>query len=204
MAEEFAERIIALSKRMDVAEVPPESVKTTLQRSVQALKRHRDLHFAEHLDRRPPSIIITTLAARAYRGGGTLFEVLREITGRMAELITYKNSTPIVLNPVQPKENFAERWAGDRARLEEFYAWIEAANRSFTNLGADTGMDRMITKIAAALGDRPAKSAAASAGLSTFATQRGGRLGIAAGTGNLGTSAGRLSRPHTFRGDSQR
>lgn len=204
MADEFAERMVMLSKRMDVSEVPPETVKTTLQRSVQALKRHRDIHFAEHLDRRPPSILITTLAARAYRGGGSLYEVLRDITARMPELIAIENGTPIVLNPVQPKENFAERWAGDVARLEEFYDWMDVAYRSFTNLGADAGMDRMITKVAAAFGDRPATYAATRAGLSTSDAQRAGRLGIAAGTGNLVTGAGRTSKPHTFRGDPRR
>lgn len=204
MANEFAERMMVLSKRMDVAEVPPETVKTTLQRSVQALKRHRDIHFAENLDRRPPSILITTLAARAYRGGGSLYQVLRDITARMPELITIENGTPIVLNPVQPKENFAERWAGDVARLEEFYDWMEAANQSFTNIGADAGLDRMVTKMAATFGDRAATYAATRTGLSTSEAQRAGRLGIAAGTGNLVTSGGRTSKPHTFRGDRRR
>lgn len=204
MADEFADRLVVLSKRMDVSDVPPETVKTTLQQSVQALKRHRDIHFAQHLDRRPPSIVITTLAARAYRGGGSLHEVLRDITARMPELITIENGTPIVLNPVQPNENFAERWAGDVARLEEFYEWMDAAYRSFTNLGADAGLDRMITKMAAAFGDRPAAYAATCAGLSTSEAQRADRLGIAPGTGSLLVGAGRTSRPHSFRGDPQR
>lgn len=204
MADEFAERMVVLSKRMDVSEVPPETVKTTLQRSVQALKRHRDIHFADDLDRRPPSILITTLAARAYRGGGLLYEVLRDITARMPELITIENGTPIVLNPVQPKENFVERWAGNVARLEEFYEWMDAAYRSFTNLGADAGMDRMVTKMASAFGDRAAKYAASRAGLETSAAQRAGGLGIAVGTGRLVAGAGRPSKPHNFRGDPRR
>lgn len=203
MAEELADRMVVLSKRMDVTDVPTETVKTTLQRSVQALKRHRDIYFAEHLDRRPPSILITTLAARAYRGGGPLFEVLRDITARMPELITIESGTPIVSNPVQPKENFAERWAGDVARLEEFYAWMASAYRSFTNLGADAGIDQVITKMAAALGERPAKYAATRAGLSTSRIQRAGGLGTAIGTGNLVAGVERISKPHTFRGDTK-
>lgn len=204
MADELADRMIVLSKRMDVTNVPMETVKTTLQRSVQALKRHRDIYFADHLDRRPPSILITTLAARAYRGAGPLYEVLRDITARMPELITVENGTPRVSNPVQPKENFAERWAGDVSRVEEFYDWMASAYRSFTNLGADAGMDRVITKMAATFGDRPATYAATRAGLGTSTLQRAGGLGIAAGTGNLVTGAGRISKPHTFRGDTKR
>lgn len=204
MADEFAERMVVLSKRMDVDEVPPETVKTTLQRSVQALKRHRDIHYADRLDRRPPSIIITTLAARAYRGGGSFYEVLRDITTRMPDLITFENSTPIVLNPVQPNENFAERWAGDLSRIEEFFDWLAVASASFANLGADSGLDRIVIKMAAAFGDRPARSAASQAGLGTSANQRAGNLGIAAGTGSLVVGAGRASKPHNFRGDTRR
>lgn len=204
MAEEFAERMVVLSKRMDVDAVPPETVKTTLQRSVQALKRHRDIHYADRLDRRPPSILITTLAARAYRGGGSLYEVLSDITTRIPDLMAFENGNPIVLNPVQPNENFAERWAGDLARIEEFFDWIQAASNSFANLGADSGLDRIITKMAAAFGDRPARSAATHAGLGTSASQRAGNLGIAAGTGSLIVGSGRTSKPHNFRGDARR
>ena len=42
--------------------------KTTLQRIVQILKRHRDIMFSEDTDNKPISIIITTLAAKAYHG----------------------------------------------------------------------------------------------------------------------------------------
>lgn len=204
MAEEFAERMAVLSKSMDVDAVPPETVKTTLQRSVQALKRHRDIHYADRLDRRPPSILITTLAARAYRGGDSLYEVLRDISASMPDLITFENGDPIVLNPVQPNENFAERWAGDSARLEDFFNWIQTAANVFANLGADSGLDRIITKMSDAFGDRPARSAASQAGLSTSSSQRAGNLGIAAGSGSLMVGSGRTSKPHTFRGDARR
>lgn len=204
MAEEFAERMVVLSKRMNVDAVAPETVKTTLQRSVQALKRHRDIHYADRLDRRPPSILITTLAARAYRGGGSLYEVLCDITTRMPEFVTFENGTPFVLNPVQPNENFAERWAGNVARVEDFFDWIQAASNSFAHLAADGGLDRIITKMADAFGPRPARSAATQAGLGISASQRAGSLGIAAGTGSLIVGSGRTSKPHNFRGDAHR
>lgn len=43
-----------------------QSNKTPLQRAVQILKRHRDIMFAGDEDK-PVSIIITTLAAKAYQ-----------------------------------------------------------------------------------------------------------------------------------------
>ena len=72
MAKEMEDKLKVIAKRMDIAQVPDWQVKTTLQQTVQALKRHRDIYFTDHLDQRPASIIITTLAAHAYRGGGDL------------------------------------------------------------------------------------------------------------------------------------
>jgi len=83
MTEELTQRRDVLAKRMDVESVPYPVIKTTLQQTVQALKRHRDIYFSDHLDDRPASIIITTLAALAYTGSGDLYEVLDDITDRM-------------------------------------------------------------------------------------------------------------------------
>jgi hypothetical protein len=65
MKTELLRKQAALAeKRQSSIELVPESdVKTTLQRAVQALKRHRDLFFKEDPKAGPPSILITTLAA---------------------------------------------------------------------------------------------------------------------------------------------
>lgn len=204
MAEEFDERRAVFAKRMDLKDVPDWRVKTTLQRSTQALKRHRDIHFADRLEDRPPSIILTTLAARAYRGGGSLYEVLRDITTRLPEMVDYRNGVPVVINPVQPLENFAERWASDRHRAQLFFEWTAIAAADFGGLGNDRGVDRIITKVAAAFGERPAAFASKEYGMGMFHTSDSGRLGMAAGTGTLITGAGRPVRSHSFRGDANR
>ena len=49
--------------------------KTPLQRIVQILKRHRDIMFQGD-DKKPISIIITTLAAQAYNGESNIIEGL--------------------------------------------------------------------------------------------------------------------------------
>ena len=74
----FATRCIedASVKLLAEAVVPIEKYnkdKTVLQRIVQILKRHRDMMFSNDKENEPISIIITTLAARAYKGGGTRF-----------------------------------------------------------------------------------------------------------------------------------
>lgn len=77
----------AIAKRMDVEDIPDWQVKTTLQRTVQALTRHRDLYFADAPKDRPASIINTTLAAMAYHGGGSLFAVLLDVVEGMPSFI---------------------------------------------------------------------------------------------------------------------
>ena len=71
---------------VDVEEVPQWRVKTTLQRTVQALKRHRDIYFQHRVEHRPTSIIITTLAAQCYSYDRTLYDILTRVTQRQASL----------------------------------------------------------------------------------------------------------------------
>jgi len=201
MRSEWREKAAELREAMNVADVPEWAVKTTLQRAVQALKRHRDIFFAEDLTERPASVIITTLAARAYRGGGPLYEVLLDVTAKMPGLVEWRDGMYVVSNPVQPKENFADRWQTHPRRAERFFEWIQQAQADLGGLGSERGMDTVLRKVAKAFGERAAERAGRVAGSGLFETRRAGRLGMAAGTGALVSDAGRTVRPHTFHGD---
>jgi hypothetical protein len=202
MREEFVQLREAIAKRMDVADVPEWRVKTTLQRTVQALKRHRDMFFAETPKDRPASIIITTLAARAYSSGGTLYEVLLDVTAKMPGLVERRNGVYWVTNPVQPEENFADRWRTHPGRDRRFFEWMEQAQADFSGYGAELGIDRVLEKIAQSFGEGPAKRAGEAAGSGVARTRDAGLLGIGAGTGLLGTPVRRPTPRHTFHGDA--
>ena len=58
--------------------------------------------------RKPISIIITTLAAQAYRGETDLQETTLGLLDRMLGLINHE--TLRVPNPVNPEEDFADKW----------------------------------------------------------------------------------------------
>ena len=206
MAKEIEEKLKVLAKRMDIAQVPDWQVKTTLQQTVQALKRHRDIYFTGALDQRPASIIITTLAAHAYRGsGGDLYEVLDDITDRMPGFVRLDGQRYIVANPVETRENFADRWHGKPDRAEAFFRWIEQAKADFDGLAhAGGGLDTVISKMASLLGDRPAQEAGRSLSRGIVESRQRGELSYGAGTGTLtaAASAGtrRVSRDHDFHG----
>lgn len=201
MRTEWMEKAAALRAAMDVADVPDWRVKTTLQRTVQALKRHRDIHFTDDLENRPASIIITTLAARAYRPGGSLYEMLLDVTERMPTHVERRDGIYVVSNPIQPKENFADRWQAHPRRAERFFEWIHQAHADVAGLGSERGVDTVLEKVAKTFGERAAERAGRAAGSGLFETRTAGGLGMAAGTGALTSASGRNVRPHTFHGD---
>ena len=99
--------------------------KTPLQRIVQILKRHRDIRFG-HDEKRPISIIITTLAAKAYKGESNILEGLVNVVEHMKDGITKdENGNDKVANPLNESENYAEKWIKDPERKEYFYNWLE-------------------------------------------------------------------------------
>jgi len=57
-----------MAKKYDanIEEIPSFKVKTPLQRIIQLLKRHAEVMFAENIEYKPSSIIITTLATKSY------------------------------------------------------------------------------------------------------------------------------------------
>lgn len=113
-------------------QIPTFEWKTPLQRSIQILKRHRDVMFKDAHDVRPISMIITSLSARGYQGEMDLYTALSNILDRMPMYV--RPVAPRVANPVNPAEDFADKWAHD-ARLERnFWLWHERATADVANL----------------------------------------------------------------------
>ena len=79
VAQARAMQLVMERAYASVDEVPSYEWKTPLQRSIQLLKRHRDVMFKDNRDLRPISMIITTLAAHAYEGETNLHDALSHI-----------------------------------------------------------------------------------------------------------------------------
>lgn len=109
--------------------------KTILQRCIQLLKRHRDIMYInDDLDKslKPISIIITTLAARAYNGEATINEAITGILNRMNLFI--RKQEPRIPNPTIPDEDFADKWK-EKPQLEtEFIKWLYTAQIDFDRI----------------------------------------------------------------------
>ncbi|MEK4404894.1 nucleotidyltransferase [Sporosarcina sp. FSL K6-6792] len=116
--------------------VPKYEQKTVLQLCIQLLKRHRDNMFEENQDSKPISIIITTLASKAYDGELNIEVAIINILSKMPQHI--HSQKPRVPNPVKPEEDFADRWANSEfshLNLEaNFKIWLNQAYLDFKKL----------------------------------------------------------------------
>lgn len=118
--------------RATVEDVPPYEWKTTLQLSIQLLKRHRDVMFRSQPDLAPISMVITNLAAHAYDGEPDLAPALVAIVEKMPEHV--RRVRPRVPNPADPAEDYAEKWAQDPRLAKSFWDWHTAVKADIKRL----------------------------------------------------------------------
>lgn len=183
---------LAKAASVSVEEIPQWRVRTPLQRSVQLLKRHRDLVFSPDADDRPTSIIITTLAAHAYRQEHHTYAVLLWMVAAMPGFIENRNGTWWVPNPVHPGENFADKWNEKPQRKEVFLRWLKAVEADLVAMrerdgaaapdvatrrfGLGTGSLQRLKPVS----DVPGLADASHAAALPWRERGGGRCGVAA------------------------
>ena len=145
---------VALAKELgrDVDDVPRFFVRTPLQRTVQLLKHSRDVYFADDCTDAPPSILLTTLAARAYRGQASLDEAFNGVIATMDDHIECRNGVWWVENPAHDGENFADKWNTAPERREAFYAWLGHVQTAVQSTVGSAAVERVGEQLTAAFG----------------------------------------------------
>lgn len=140
---------IALAEQRSADEIPTYRAQTPLQKSVQLLKFHRDIMFADDPEDRPISIIITTLAAHAYRGERNLDDALLRILSDMHNHIEVEHGIDWVRNPTNAIENFADKWIEYPKRRKNFYDWLDAVKSDFAQIAAadDAEREMLLTEV---------------------------------------------------------
>lgn len=151
--------VVARSLKASVEEVPDYKVKTPLQRSIQILKRHRDFRFKNDRDDRPASIIISTLAARAYNNEADLLEALVNIVKNMPSFIEQDTEgRALIRNPVSPPgykpENFADRWLDHPQRETKFRNWMKQVREDIDSALRSGSYQEMVAELQPRFGDR--------------------------------------------------
>ena len=133
LARELMEMRALSAKAAQIDELPARKWKSPLQQAVQILKRHRDVMFQDDPEGAPISIIMTTLSAAAYQGEQDVASALQRILADMCGCV--RTTVPRVPNPVNPAEDFADKWSDPALRhlqLEQnFWLWLEQAQEDF-------------------------------------------------------------------------
>lgn len=165
--------MMLVEAKADVADIPAFRVRTPLQLAIQILKRHRDMRFAEdESDHRPTSVVITTLAAHAYRQESTVAEALASILADMDRFVIRTNGQYWIANPADPRENFADAWNAVPAKADAFHEWLEMARTDFDLAMRSRSTVEFIDALAPRLGRELVEAAMPSIGSTALARIR--------------------------------
>lgn len=182
--------------------------KTPLQRVVQILKRHRDM-WANGDEHKPISIIITTLAAKAYKQETDTIDALVNVVNSMEDYIEERYVLELgrtikwIANPVNEEENFADKWTEVAQKQMNFNNWMGQVKADINNMTEKRGLQLIQESLEKPFGKSVVTKTFSNYGENYLKVRKSGALKMAAGTGMLG-NAGRTSVPqHTNFGKNE-
>ncbi|WP_143961198.1 nucleotidyltransferase domain-containing protein [Litoribacter populi] len=181
--------------------------KLPLQRIVQILKRHRDMLFNGD-DDKPISIIITTLAARAYNKEVDVLEGLVNVVARMEQYIQVRFSIEHgklikwVENPVNSAENFADKWHETPRKEKNFFLWLSKVKSDLAALqeSSNSGLYSLQKSFSLSFGQSVVNEAFTQYGNKMRSKRDSGLLKMEKSTGILG-GIGMSVKQHNFEGN---
>lgn len=179
--------------------------KTPLQRVVQILKRHRDM-WANGDEHKPISIIITTLAAKAYKKETDTIDALVNVVNSMEGYIEERyvpelgKSIKWIANPVNKEENFADKWVEVAQKQVNFNNWMSQVKVDINNMTEKRGLQLIQESLEKPFGKSVVTKAFSSYGDNLRKQRESGNMKMAAGTGLLSTTGNTIVKNHNFHG----
>ena len=181
-------RMAAKAFNVEVESIPIERVRTPLRRAIQLAKRHRDLRYVGDQDYKPISIIITTLAAIAYANQTDAFEAFMFIARNMRKFVKSQNGGWWIPNPINPKENFADKWNERPDRAKAFFNWLTTLEQDLENAQRQVGLQHFAKSLGSMFGSEVVEKSLERFGRQLDESQQKGNLRMSAKTGTLGSS----------------
>ena len=134
-----------------IEEIPTELERSPLQRVIQILKIHRNIHYSKFKngdDIKPISAIITVLAAQIgsnHKPNCSVFELLEYVLNELNKyssllkksnlntycyssinnIISLKDGKWSIENPANPEDNLADKWNKNSEIPSRFFSWIK-------------------------------------------------------------------------------
>jgi len=172
-----------------VVELPENNFdKPLLKRYIQILKRHRDVMFQDK-DDKPISIIITTLATKAYsycienNQYDNEFDLLSDVVKYMPCFIQFNEGQHEILNPKALSENFAERWNEVANKKLAFDNWQNNAQIFFESFNDIVGQNMIFESLKNGFGKVPVSRVYEDVTNSVSSNRANGLLGLGSLTG---------------------
>ncbi len=206
MGDVFEREREALAKASyrKVEQVPVWEVKTVLQRTVQYVRRDRDLSYGDDSEKlSPASILVTTLVARCYEGEQSIGEALRGVGLRIRDYLHVRDGKLWVPNPTDDhlsageRENLARSIVYDARSSARFELWVSSLCAKLLGL-RDTKGPALRKLITTSIGEQTTVAAEERVARLRTEQREAGNLRMAP-TGVLG-SVGLAVYHHTFDG----
>lgn len=89
-----------------------------------------------------------------------IYDALVDILTEMSSFVQNRDGQYWVVNPVDPEENFADRWSGKPELQRDFFSWLAKAQRDFFAIAQRAGMlHESIPLMKSMIGERPIENA---------------------------------------------
>lgn len=182
--------------------IPPQEAaeeKAILKRVVQLLKRWRDVRYQQEPKLAPISMVLTTMAARAYGGEHTVTGALTSVLNNFVSLIAQSSPRIFVLNPANSKEDLSERW-NDTVQYRAFVDGVSELQERWNKALATSGIQNVSNQLGYIFGEpvkaAVKKQAAALQELREKSSLRVSQAGLLTAAPTIGVRV----RPNTFHG----
>lgn len=140
-ANSVRESILEKALRAEKLPVDDFQNKKPLQRAVQLIKRYRDMYFQKNYpDYRTSSIVLTTIAGQFHNGEDSIFNTVDGIINRIRNYTSYNLGRIKVLNPVNDKEDFTDKWDEEPEYYVAFKAFCDHLHMEWQALKKEQGI----------------------------------------------------------------
>lgn len=195
----------AFKRGENIEKVPDYKYRTTLQKTIQVIKRYRDNMFKDD-ENKPISIIITTIITSIYNGERSIVDLIKSFLNNYLEVFQIDQEGNYFLkNPVNPDENFADKWIIYPERKNNFFKMMNKLKKDFLNqelglLLEERNRIRIADSMKGMFGENIISKIYENEGNQTKKDRENGTLFLSK-EGELNDSSGIKIKDHTFHGE---
>lgn len=208
-------RALLAEAETDIEKIELTQIHSSLQKSIQILKRHRDIYFAKkaNSEDKPSSVVITTLCGLSYESEmsyksnkDNVYITIKNMLNNFDNVIKHSFEDGWILNnPSMSDENFLKKWKDNRDLKSAYDNWLRQAKLDIlTNPEKfiETDQNELRAGIFESFGESVGKDAFMRYGEEMGELAKTGALKFNAANASITTSDGdRSYNKHTYFGE---